>query len=345
MRAITIDPETGTQDLDLSRVVITEDVKIGEERIRKGHRLTEDDAQRLAGLDRPVHAIILEDGDVHEDDAGARLAAAVAGPGLEIRGPKFSRYNLVATTKGLARVAAAALLRINRVPGMAVFTLADRIPVATGKIVAGVKVTPVAVPEAALREAEAIAASASPIVQVTPFQPLRVAVINTERPNWRVRDKFQESVQQKIGWYGGSVLGFRDVEPESGAIAETIEELAHEGADLVLAAGGSTIDPLDPTLLALDNAGATMVRHGAPADPGSMFWLAYRGDMPIFNLASCSMFSRTTVADIVLPWIMTGERVEAETLAELGLGGLLDREMTFRFPAYDVDRVDEADEA
>jgi molybdopterin biosynthesis enzyme len=176
-------------------------------------------------------------------------------------------------------------------------------------------------------------------VQVTSFLPLRVGIINTERPEWRVRENFEESVRHKIGWFGGSVLGFSNVAPDPEEIATEIERFADQGAGLVLAAGGSMIDPLDPTLLALERAGAYLVRYGAPADPGSMFWLAYRGEMPIFNLASCSMFSRTTVADIVLPWIMTGERVTSDTLASLGLGGLLDRDMTFRFPAYDVDRL------
>ena len=94
----------------------------------------------------------------------------------------------------------------------------------------------------------------------------------------------------------------------------------------------------------LDHIGAEIVRFGAPAHPGSMFWLAYRGTLPIFNLASCSMFSKSTIADVVLPWIMTGERVEADTLAGLGFGGLLDRGMTFRFPPYDVDGVEETGE-
>ena len=75
-----------------------------------------------------------------------------------------------------------------------------------------------------------------------------------------------------------------------------------------------------------------------------MFWLAYRGDLPIFNLASCSMFSKATIADVVLPWIMTGERVEPDTLASLGFGGLLERGMAHRFPSYDVDTVDEKGE-
>ena len=343
MRAITIQPGGPVPVPDQTTVVITEDVKVGERRIRKGHRLDSEDLPLLAALERPIHAVALEPGDVHEDDAGARLAGAVAGPGLDIRGPQFSRYNLVANRKGLLRIDADALLRLNRLPGMAVFTLEDRAPVVPGKIVTGVKVTPVAVAETTLREAEEMAAG-TPVIRVVPFRPLRVGVVSTEGPDWRVRDRFQSSVDQKIGWYGGSVLGFSDVAPDAAAIAAEIERLEAEGADLVLAAGGSTIDPLDPTLLALDLAGAEIVRFGAPAHPGSMFWLAYRGNLPIFNLASCSMFSKSTIADIVLPWIMTGERVEPDTLAALGLGGLLDRGRAFRFPPYDSDGVEESGE-
>jgi hypothetical protein len=343
VRAITLQPGDLVPDPETSGVVITEDVTLGGRRIRKGHRVSADDVPLLADLDRPVHAVILESGDVHEDDAGARLASAVAGPGLAIRGPSFSRYNLLANTKGLLRVDADALLRLNRLPGVAIFTLEDRIPVVPGKIVTGVKVTPVAVTEATLLEAEAIAVQ-RPVVQVAPFHPLRVGVISTEGPDWRVRDRFQASVSQKIGWYGGSVIGFSDLPRDAELIAAEIERLEGEGADLVLAAGGNTIDPLDPTLRALDVAGAEIVRFGAPAHPGSMFWLAYRGALPIFNLASCSMFSKATIADVVLPWIMTRERVEADTLAGLGFGGLLDRGMTFRFPPYDVEGVEETGE-
>ena len=169
-------------------------------------------------------------------------------------------------------------------------------------------------------------------------------MITTEGPDWRVRERFQASVKQKIAWYGGSVIAFVDLPPDSARIAGEIDRLAAAGADLILAAGGSTIDLLDPTLRALDLAGAELVRVGAPAHPGSMFWLAYRGDLPVFNLASCSMFSKSTIADVVLPWIMTGERVEPDTLAALGYGGLLDRDREFRFPPYDTDRTQSKDD-
>jgi hypothetical protein len=343
VRAITIDPGQELPDLTGEDIVIVENVTVGGQRLRKGQRLQPEERDLLTQLDRPLHAVVLEPGDLHEDVAGGRLAAAVAGPGLEVRGPKHSRYDLVATTKGLLRVDAEALLRLNQLPGVAIFTLEDRLPVVPGKLVTGVKVTPIAVADETIREAERIAAE-SPVIQVVPFQPLRVGVLTTEGPEWRVRERFQESVNQKIGWYGGEVVGFSDQPPEIEAIAAEIERLADDGVDLVLAAGGSTIDPLDPTLRALDVAGAELVRSGAPAHPGSMFWLAYRGDLPIFNLASCSMFSKATIADVVLPWIMTGERVESDTLASLGFGGLLERGMAHRFPPYDVDTVDEKGE-
>ena len=341
MRPFIIEP--GDSIAAPEDVVLTEDVKVGEERLRKGRRLQEADLSFLAEIEHPVHAIRLEADDVHEDEAGGRLARAVAGQGLKIEGPSFSRYNLVATHKGVLRVNGSALLSLNLVPGVAIFTLDDRVSVLPGKIVAGVKVSPVAVKEDAIEAAEAIAA-ASPVIEVVPFRPMRVGIVSTEGPDWRVREAFQRSLGKKIGWYGGEVIAFREPERDPDAIADAFVELADEGADLVLAAGGNTIDPLDPTYLALEQAGADLVRFGAPAHPGSMFWLAYRDDLPIFNLASCSMFSKTTIADVVLPWIMTGERVQPETLAALGMGGLLDRGMAHRFPPYGADAVEEKGE-
>jgi molybdopterin biosynthesis enzyme len=140
------------------------------------------------------------------------------------------------------------------------------------------------------------------------------------------------------------VLRLEIVDNDDAVVAGVITAMIADGADLVLTAGGNTIDPIDPTFLALARVGAKIVRFGAPTHPGSMFWLAYRGPIPIFNLASCSMFSKSTVADLVLPWIMTGEVVGNRQLAELGYGGLLDRGMDFRFPPYDAKQAEPDDE-
>jgi hypothetical protein len=40
------------------------------------------------------------------------------------------------------------------------------------------------------------------------------------------------------------------------------------------------------------------------------------------------------VFDLVLPKVLAGERVGSEELAEFGHGGLLTRDLSFRFPQY-----------
>jgi hypothetical protein len=129
-------------------------------------------------------------------------------------------------------------------------------------------------------------------------------------------------------------------------VTAAIDRMLADGANLILTAGGNMMDPLDASILSMPEIGASVVRLGAPAHPGSMFWLGEidASSTAIVNLASCSMYSKATVADLVLPWVMAGESVTAEDLASLGYGGLLDRDMGWRFPTYDVDTVDEPDE-
>ena len=65
---------------------------------------------------------------------------------------------------------------------------------------------------------------------------------------------------------------------------------------------------------------------------------------PVFNLATCSMYSSVTFADLVLPLVMTGEQVTEEEIDRFGYGGLLERDMRFRFPPYDEESSTEGDE-
>jgi len=80
--------------------------------------------------------------------------------------------------------------------------------------------------------------------------------------------------------------------------------------------------------------GARMERHGAPAHPGSLLWLALWDAKPVLGMPTCGMFSQATTFDLALPQILAGERVDNRTLAELGHGGMLSRDMAYRFPPY-----------
>ncbi len=338
MNGFVFDPASDDPQSALGAVFITEGRVDGKRRFRKGHRIATADLADIERLEHRVHLVRLDPGDVHEDDAGMALAQAIAGPGIETRRPIQSRVNLMAAGKGLLRVDRDAVVALNRLPGISVFTLVDGIAVVPGKNVAGAKIAPVAVPQAVLDEALAIAADRA-VVQIKPFAPKRVAVISTEGLDEAVRDRFRTAVEKKIGWYGSVVSGFVDLPDDPDVVAGAMLDAITNGADVILTGGGNSLDPLDPTLKALPRIGAEMVKFGAPAHPGSMFWFARAGEVPVFNLASCSLYSRSTVADLVLPWVMADEQVALDDLAEIGFGGLLDRDAAFRFPPYDSDEV------
>jgi hypothetical protein len=350
MQPIAIPPtDVHSRARDLTGAIITRELRVGKTRFRKGQRITADDMPVLAESDLRIHAVLLDPDDVHEDEAAVRLAELLrgCGDGIMQRPPVQSRVNLIATRKGLLRVNTDALLKLNMRPELGVFTAPTNLPVVAGKIVAGAKISQVAIDRETMEDvAFEIGALPRPVIEVLPFQPLVAGVVITEGKVDKVRDRFETAVRQKVGWYGGSILRFEYVADEADAVANAMRSQLADGATILLAAGGHMMDPLDATQNALDVIGARMIRMGAPAHPGSMFWLGHldEGDVPIVSLASCSMYSRSTVADLVLPRLFAGQRVTSNDLAALGHGGLLDRDMGWRFPPYDVDTVDEPDE-
>lgn len=349
MRPIAVSPtDVQIRADELVGAVITRELRIGAARFRKGQRIRTEDITVLAGSELPVHVVVLDADDVHEDDAAIRLAEVIHGDGIMRRKPVQSRVNLVSTRKGLLRVDTDALLKLNMRPDLGIFTAPNQLPAVAGKIVAGVKIAPVAIAREVLENAAfEIEAHPRPIIEVLPFKPLVAGVVVTEGKIDHLRERFEASVRQKVGWYGGSILRFAYVADNVEEVTAAMRGMLADGATLLLAAGGHMMDPLDATQGAINVMGARIVRHGAPAHPGSMFWLGHldEGDVPIVSLASCSMYSRATVADLVLPRLFAGERPTSDDLAALGHGGLLDRDMGWRFPAYDVESVDEPDEA
>jgi hypothetical protein len=288
--------------------------------------------------DGKLHLIEIEAGDLHEDEAGRRVTSAVTGDGVEVEGPFHSRYNLKSRQRGLLVVDELRVHALNAIGAMSLFTRYNHEAVGAGKTVAGVKATPIVVPAAEVEAIEELAREASgPLVDVLPFIPKRASVIATEALHPRLRASFEQRVRDKLAWYGSELLGVAFVEADAGAVADAFRSAIERGAELFMAAGGNTLDPLDPILRALPAIGAEMVHFGAPADPGSMFWVARAGERPIFNLASCSMYSEATVIDLMLPLALAGLPVTTVDVVRLGYGGLLEEDLTFRFPDYEAE--------
>jgi hypothetical protein len=308
----------------------------------KGRILTREDWPVVAGarVDE-LHVVRMEPGDVHEDEAARRLARVVAGPGVIVHGPVESQVRLSAEVNGIFKVDVQGLQALNSIQDVSIFTLFDGQLVSKGKTIAGVKVTPFVVPQSRLREAERVVAGVEGVIRVLAFQPMRVGVLVRERLDPAQREKFQASIEMKVAWFGSSISEIRYVADDLAAVEVAVSGLLRD-ADLLLTAGANATDPLDPTLVALEGLGARMEKQGAPAHPGSAVWLAYLSDKPIFGVAACGMFSRATVLDLILPRLFTGARVTADDFNRLGHGGLLSKDMAFRFPAYGAfDTVDQ----
>jgi hypothetical protein len=314
--------------------------------LRKGDRLDPAatgrlvEAARQGALAAPVRIALLDPDDLHEDDAAARLARAVAGAGLVAQPPRQSRLDLAARWDGVLHVRVGQLTRLNAEDQLEVFTLFHGQAVERGETVASVKVAPHVLPARVVEAGEAIAADAAPLIDVRPYLPLEVGAIAEEALSPEALGRFEAGVRHKLealgSSYGGTiVVGNPSPDAAEHDAREALERLVRERGLLLLLVGGvSAGDPLSPFFLALESLGGRVLRRGVPAHPGSMIWLAELDGSRILGLPQCGMFSLATAADLVLPRLLTGEALVGADLAELAHGGVLGPAMRFRFPAY-----------
>lgn len=317
--------------------VLCHDVPDGAGRpwLRKGAVLDAGTARRLAEVaTREVHLVEMEPGDLHEDPAGERLAAAVAADGVRVRDSSGGQWALVADRRGLLRVAVGALARVNALEGLAVYTLYDGQIVDAGEVVAKAKVTPLVIPERTIREAESRCRAERGLVAVRGFRAHTVAAVAPASLEARARHRFEAALREKTEWFGATLGSLAFVEAEAGEVARAIRKAVDGAMHLVIVAGTNALDPLDPVFDALERLDARTIRRGVPAHPGSLVWVAVLEGTPILGMPSCGMFSQATMFDLLLPRLLAGERLEASELAAFGHGGLLNREMAFRFPPY-----------
>jgi hypothetical protein len=331
----------------LAGAVLARDIKVGGQRWSKGRRLTADDLLALNAAEQgpPVTVLVIEPGELHEDDAAIRLAKAVAGGNLEVRGPNESRLDLIAAADGVVHVLVAELERINRLDPLEVFTVFDGQIVSKGDLVASVKVAPHVVDAAIVEEAGRIAGFGShAVVWVAPLVARRVGVVVKESVRGTARERFETSVRAKVEGLGSKILDIVYVEDDADAVEEAVARFTRgtDTADVILTAGSASTDPRDAFFVAIDALGGRLVRRGVPSHPGSMLWLARVGSTAILGLPTCGAYSKATAADLLLPRLLSGEPPSERTVAKLGHGGILTRSQRFRFPPYarDLDAPD-----
>lgn len=332
----------------LAGAILARDLTIGETRWSKGRRLSEDDLLALAAAPAgdAVTVLIADAGELHEDDAALRLARAVIGPNLDVRGPNQSRIDLVAAAAGVVNVRVADLERLNRLDPLEVFTVYDGQVVERGDLVASVKIAPHVVDAGIVDSAARLSGLGSnPVVWVAPFVARRVAVVVKESVRATARERFESSVRAKVEGLGCQIIGIEYVADDPDVVETALAQFSRgeDQADLLLTAGAASTDPRDAMFVAISALGGRVVRRGVPAHPGSMLWLARIGATTILGLPTCGAYSKATAADLLLPRLVTGDPASESTVAKLAHGGILTRSQRFRFPAYarDLDAPDD----
>ncbi|MCG8401620.1 MAG: molybdopterin-binding protein [Firmicutes bacterium] len=302
---------------------------------RKGHVIRDEDILELRRMGKEnIYVIELEPDDVHENEAGTRLGQAAAGEGVTWNEPGESRVNLFAARRGLLHVNVAALEEINDLPEVVMATLPTNTVVDAGEMLAGTKVTPLVVKEKVVAAAENTCLQAGGIIKVLPFRSTRVGLVVTggEVYKGRIKDTFGPVLTEKIEKFGSELLRLEYAPDDAEIISMLVKGQVNDGAEMVLVSGGMSVDPDDVTPAGIRQAGAVVEKYGAPALPGAMFLLAYLGAVPILGVPACGMYFRTTILDLVLPRLFTGQRLGRKDIVALAHGGLCRACATCAYP-------------
>ena len=324
MKIISLEEAVGAQ---LAHVIT--EIRPGEFKgaaFRKGHTVCHEDLCRLERLGKNhLYVLELAADEIHENEAAAILAGALAGAGVVWENnPREGKIDLYAAHDGLLRVEVPALAAVNLVDEVMCATLHSHSLVKQGEKVAATRAIPLVMKRAAIERAAAIARQRGAVVAVKELSRARAGLIITGNEVYHglIEDRFAPILTQKVEALGSMVVRKEFLPDDAQAMARTIRTFLAQGCDLLLLSGGMSVDPDDVTRHGIRLAGATEVHYGSGVLPGAMFLVAYLGEVPLLGVPACALHHKVTVLDLVLPRVLAGEHIGKTELALLSHGGL-----------------------
>jgi len=301
--------------------------RLGAVVLKKGRVLSAADIAALeaAEISRIVVARF-DAGDVEENDAASRVAAAAAGPGIRTADPFTGRANLHAEARGLLVFDRERLDRLNLIDeAVTLGTLPQYSIVEPCQMVATVKIIPFAAPHAAVEACAAIAVDGGPLIRVAAFKAKTVALIQTRLPGLKesILDKTREVTGARLTALGCRLVREERCAHEGAELSRHISE-ALTGADVVLVHGASAIlDRRDVIPAAIVAAGGEIEHFGMPVDPGNLLLLGRVGGKPVLGLPGCARSPKVNGFDWVLQRLVADVPVGRGDIMRMGAGGLL----------------------
>jgi molybdenum cofactor cytidylyltransferase len=289
--------------------------------LRKGRRLT---AADLADLIRrgaqEMHVAVPAVEDVAEDEAAARLASAIAGEGVSLEPAHYGQVTMRSAVRGLLRVDCGRLTRINQQAGVLALTNEADCAADVDAPLGVVKCAPLFLGASVLAAVEQVGTA----VSVEVFRPRRVAFVAVdERLRGGAFERAVGGLENALQWFGSAFADVVRAEATVPGVASAYRQAQAGGADLIMAATASATDPLDVMFSGLRAAGGSVLQTGIPAEPGTACWFGELDNCEVLGLASCELFGRPGALDLILPRLHAGERLDAELMQRIAVGGLL----------------------
>ncbi len=292
---------------------------------RRGHIINREDIPELLNIGKEhVYILHLGEGEVHEDEAGLRIARAIMGPGLVNSNPSEGRVDLTTSQAGLIKINVAALEKINLLGEIIIATIHDNTVCKKGVPVAGMRIIPLYTREEKLLEMEKIALENKPVIRLNPFKLKNIGLIITgnEVSRGRIEDKFTPILQKKVDAYECIVNNQTILPDDSDSISRAILDFQAKGSEVILCSSGMSVDPDDVTPEGIRKSGAKVSFYGLPVLPGAMFMYAKLENTHILGVPACVLHSPATAFDKLFPILLTGEDLTFEDTRKLGYGGL-----------------------
>ena len=277
--------------------------------------------------------VLPEPGELAQGDASWQFARAIGGAGIAIDPPHQGQCIAHAATNGVLRVRAAGVARVNRRETILLATALDGRVVEEGDTVAVVKASRLWTSADDLDRCRRVV-GADPVLRVAPFVVHRAALLAGPRIRQANFSLASDNLRDLLARFGVELGLAERIGDDPSSIADAYRRCLDEGAEIVLIGGSIVLDPEDPYIVALDRVDGDIVSRGAPIDPGTMFWVAYARSAVFFGLASCELYGRRSVLDLLLPYAVAREPVTRGLLAELGYGGLLEQTFDARRPSH-----------
>ena len=298
----------------------------GRKLLSKGHILSADDIRLLEteGLGQ-VWVTELEDGEIGEDEAVSQVATETGCGCLEIRLAAGGRANLFATEECCVLVDDDLLRQINCTSNVVIATNVNFSYARAGQRIATIKSAPFAVSRSQLEALTSILRERGPILQARPIRAPSVAVLYSDPVHGdRARQLFEGVVAQRLDRLGVAAGYALSAVEEETIVARGLQHLLMANPTAILIASTSSpAGPQDAVGRAMTRVGCHLERFLAPVEPGNLFLLGYKGEVPILSAPGCFRSPKLNVVDLVLPPLLARYRISGWEVGCLGHGGLL----------------------